>query len=121
MCVCRARVFSRHKFCVLRGAVRHTGRRQRDRQTDERTSLCGFLPACELCVLKLTFSRHAFKQIDALNEKASDEILKIEQKYNKLRKPLFEKRNDAIKRIPNFWVTAVSNQNVPGRVSSFIL
>jgi len=47
-------------------------------------------------------------EIDALNEKASEEILKVEQKYNKLRKPYFEKRNDIIKRIPNFWVTAVS-------------
>jgi len=27
--------------------------------------------------------------IDALNEKASEEILKVEQKYNKLRKPFF--------------------------------
>lgn len=47
-------------------------------------------------------------EIDALNEKASDEILKVEQKYNKLRKPYFDKRNDIIKRIPSFWVTAVS-------------
>lgn len=46
--------------------------------------------------------------IDALNEKASEEILKVEQKYNKLRKPFFEKRNEIIKRIPSFWVTAVS-------------
>ena len=49
--------------------------------------------------------------IDALNEKASEEILKVEQKYNKLRKPFFEKRNDLIQKIPNFWVTAVSLQN----------
>lgn len=47
-------------------------------------------------------------EIDALNEKASEEILKVEQKYNKLRKPYFEKRNELIKKIPNFWVTAVS-------------
>lgn len=47
-------------------------------------------------------------EIDSLNEKASEEILKVEQKYNKLRKPLFEKRNEIIKNIPNFWVTAVS-------------
>lgn len=46
--------------------------------------------------------------IDALNEKASEEILKVEQKYNKLRKPFFEKRNEIIQKIPNFWVTAVS-------------
>lgn len=49
-------------------------------------------------------------EIDSLNEKASEEILKVEQKYNKLRKPLFEKRNEIIKNIPNFWVTAVSVQ-----------
>ncbi|KAG1698137.1 Protein SET [Nymphon striatum] len=48
-------------------------------------------------------------EIDALNEKASEEILKVEQKYNKLRKPFFEKRNDLIKNIPNFWVTAFIN------------
>ncbi|XP_055698815.1 protein SET [Phlebotomus papatasi] len=48
-------------------------------------------------------------EIDALNEKASEEILKVEQKYNKLRKPLFEKRNQIIKRIPSFWVTAIVN------------
>lgn len=48
-------------------------------------------------------------EIDSLNEKASEEILKVEQKFNKLRKPFFEKRNDLIKKIPNFWVTAVSS------------
>lgn len=47
-------------------------------------------------------------EIDALNEKASEEILLTEQKYNKLRKPYFGKRNAIIERIPNFWVTAVS-------------
>lgn len=51
-------------------------------------------------------------EIDALNEKASEEILKVEQKYNKLRKPHYEKRNDMIKNISNFWITAVSFQFV---------
>ena len=32
-------------------------------------------------------------EIDAMNEKASEEILKVEQKYNLLRKPFFEKRS----------------------------
>ncbi|KAL1130242.1 hypothetical protein AAG570_013180 [Ranatra chinensis] len=45
-------------------------------------------------------------EIDALNEKASDDILKVEQKYNRLRKPFFEKRNEIIRKIPNFWFTA---------------
>lgn len=46
-------------------------------------------------------------EIDSLNEKASEEILKVEQKYNKLRKPFFEKRNELIKKIPNFWISVV--------------
>ena len=47
-------------------------------------------------------------QIDTLNEQASEEILKVEQKYNRLRKPHFEQRTDLTKRIPNFWMTVVS-------------
>ena len=47
-------------------------------------------------------------EIDRLNEQASEEILKVEQKYNKLRQPFFQKRSDLIAKIPNFWVTAVS-------------
>lgn len=38
-------------------------------------------------------------EIDALNEQASEEILKIEQKYNKLRKPFFEKRSTIISKV----------------------
>ncbi|XP_029637558.1 protein SET isoform X1 [Octopus sinensis] len=48
-------------------------------------------------------------EIDALNEKASEEILKVEQKFNKLRRPYFDRRNELIKKIPNFWVTAFVN------------
>ncbi|KAF2366751.1 Nucleosome assembly protein (NAP) [Trinorchestia longiramus] len=48
-------------------------------------------------------------EIDHLIEKASEEILKVEQKYNQLRKPFFEKRSDIIKKIPNFWVTSFVN------------
>ena len=47
--------------------------------------------------------------IDAMNEKASEEILKVEQKYNTLRRPFFDKRNEIIKRIPKFWLTAFIN------------
>ena len=48
-------------------------------------------------------------EIDALNEKASEEILKIEQRYNKLRSPFYEKRNEIINKVPNFWVTSFIN------------
>ncbi|XP_022652952.1 protein SET-like [Varroa jacobsoni] len=48
-------------------------------------------------------------EIDALNEKASEEILKVEQKYNQERKPYFDKRNELIAKIPNFWETTFVN------------
>ncbi|KAI0230969.1 Protein SET [Lamellibrachia satsuma] len=48
-------------------------------------------------------------EIDRLNEQASEEILKVEQKYNKLRQPYFQKRSELIGKIPNFWVTAFVN------------
>ncbi|CAB3992317.1 SET-like [Paramuricea clavata] len=48
-------------------------------------------------------------EIDTLNEKASEEILKVEQKFNLLRKPHFERRTDLISKIPHFWVTAFLN------------
>uniref|UniRef100_A0A2K5PHI6 SET nuclear proto-oncogene n=1 Tax=Cebus imitator TaxID=2715852 RepID=A0A2K5PHI6_CEBIM len=48
-------------------------------------------------------------EIDRLNEKASEEILKVEQKYNKLHQPFFQKRSEVITKIPNFWVTTFVN------------
>ncbi len=35
--------------------------------------------------------------------------MKVEQKYNKLRRPSYDKRNDIIKGIPKFWLTAFIN------------
>ena len=78
-------------------------------------------PRCELCNYHILYyvadkdQQEAIEQIDEvqneidrLNESASEEILKVEQKYNKLRQPHFSKRSDLIAKIPNFWVTAVS-------------
>ncbi|KAK9751895.1 Nucleosome assembly protein (NAP) [Popillia japonica] len=48
-------------------------------------------------------------EIDALNEQASDEIIKVEQKYNLLRNPLYHKRDEGLNKIPHFWVTAFVN------------
>lgn len=36
-------------------------------------------------------------------------MLEVEQKYSEIRKPVYDKRNDIIKSIPDFWLTAVSN------------
>lgn len=49
------------------------------------------------------------REIDQLNERASEEILHVEQKYNKLRTPHFKKRSDLIKELPDFWPTTLMN------------
>ncbi|KAH8239206.1 hypothetical protein KR032_001786 [Drosophila birchii] len=46
------------------------------------------------------------KEIDKINEMTSNEMLTVEEKYEKLRKPLYEKRSEAIKRLPSFWGTS---------------
>lgn len=56
-------------------------------------------------------------EIDLQNEKASEEILKVEQKYNKMRRPLFEKRTQLIKKIPEFWLQSFLNHPI---VSSIV-
>ncbi|KAM5317025.1 LOW QUALITY PROTEIN: protein SET-like [Glossophaga mutica] len=48
-------------------------------------------------------------QNEIVNEQASEEILKVEQKYNKLRQPYFQKRSELIAKIPNFGVTTFVN------------
>ncbi|XP_070275172.1 protein SET-like [Myotis yumanensis] len=48
-------------------------------------------------------------EIDRLNEQVSEEILKVEQKYNKLRQPFFQKRSELMAKIPNFGVTTFVN------------
>ena len=54
-------------------------------------------------------------EIDRLNEQASEEILHVEQKYNKLRKPHFDRRSELIKNLPDFWMSTVSLP-VPGGI-----
>jgi hypothetical protein len=47
--------------------------------------------------------------IEKLNEQASEEILKIDQKYDKLRQPFYKKRCEHIAKIPKFWMTTLLN------------
>jgi len=48
-------------------------------------------------------------EIDKLNEQASEEILRVEQSYNKLRQPHYQQRSQHIANIPKFWLTTFSN------------
>lgn len=43
-----------------------------------------------------------------VNEEASDKVLEIEQKYNEIKRPVYARRGEIIKSIPDFWLTAVS-------------
>ncbi|KAJ6760533.1 putative proteinP1-RELATED PROTEIN 2 [Salix purpurea] len=47
--------------------------------------------------------------LEKINEEASDKVLEVEQKYNEIRKPVYDNRNEIIKSIPDFWLTAVSD------------
>lgn len=55
-------------------------------------------------------------ELEKVNEQASDEVLEIEQKYNEIRRPVYEKRNEIIKSIPDFWVTAFLSHPVLGEL-----
>ncbi|KAH6755064.1 NAP1-related protein 2 [Perilla frutescens var. hirtella] len=45
-------------------------------------------------------------ELEKINEEASEKVLEVEQKYNEIRKPVYDKRNDVIQSIPDFWLTA---------------
>ncbi|GER27135.1 testis-specific Y-encoded-like protein 1 [Striga asiatica] len=45
-------------------------------------------------------------ELEKINEEASEKVLEVEQKYNEIRKPVYDKRNSVIKSIPDFWLTA---------------
>ncbi|CAA0836069.1 NAP1-related protein 2, partial [Striga hermonthica] len=45
-------------------------------------------------------------ELEKINEEASEKVLEVEQKYNEVRKPVYDKRNNVIKSIPDFWLTA---------------
>jgi template-activating factor I len=45
-------------------------------------------------------------ELEKINEEASDKVLEVEQKYNEVRRPVYDKRKDIIDSIPDFWLTA---------------
>ncbi|KAJ8749923.1 hypothetical protein K2173_013838 [Erythroxylum novogranatense] len=45
-------------------------------------------------------------ELEKINEEASDKVLEVEQKYNEFRRPAYIRRNEVIKSIPDFWLTA---------------
>ncbi|XP_059299903.1 NAP1-related protein 2-like isoform X1 [Lycium ferocissimum] len=53
-------------------------------------------------------------ELEKINEKATDEVFEIERKYNKIRKPVYDKRNDIINSLSDFWLTAFLSHPVLG-------
>ncbi|XP_077213370.1 NAP1-related protein 2-like [Tasmannia lanceolata] len=45
-------------------------------------------------------------ELEKVNEEASDKVLEVEQKYNEIRRPVYNKRNEIMQSIPDFWLTA---------------
>ncbi|OAY31022.1 NAP1-related protein 2 [Manihot esculenta] len=60
----------------------------------------------EALVLSIEKLQEIQDELEKINEEASDKVLEVEQKYNEIRKPVYDKRNDIIKSIPDFWLTA---------------
>ncbi|KAE9467255.1 hypothetical protein C3L33_00832, partial [Rhododendron williamsianum] len=48
-----------------------------------------------------------------INEEATDKVFEVEKKYNDERKLVYDKRNDIIKSIPDFWLIAVGDTSLP--------
>ncbi|XAR51747.1 hypothetical protein NMG60_11006466 [Bertholletia excelsa] len=57
-------------------------------------------------VLAVEKLQEAQDELEKVNEEASEKVLEVEQKYNEVRRPVYTKRNEIIKSIPDFWLTA---------------
>ncbi|KAI5683743.1 hypothetical protein M9H77_04971 [Catharanthus roseus] len=55
-------------------------------------------------------------ELEKINEEASDKVLEVEQKYNEIRKPIYDKRNDIVKSIPDFWLNAFMSHPALGEL-----
>ncbi|KMZ73431.1 Nucleosome assembly protein family [Zostera marina] len=44
--------------------------------------------------------------LEKINEDASDKVLELEQQFNEIRRPVYNKRTEVINSIPDFWLTA---------------
>ncbi|CAN6228404.1 unnamed protein product [Urochloa humidicola] len=55
-------------------------------------------------------------EIEKVNEEASNKVLEVEQKYNKIRRPVYVRRNEVIQKIPDFWLTAFLSHPLLGDI-----
>ncbi|KAI5014854.1 NAP1-related protein 1-like [Hordeum vulgare subsp. vulgare] len=55
-------------------------------------------------------------EIKRVNEEASDKVLEVVQKYNEVRRPVYTRRNEIIKEIPDFWLTVFLSHPMLGEL-----
>ncbi|CAN6239717.1 unnamed protein product [Urochloa humidicola] len=55
-------------------------------------------------------------EIEKVNEEASNKVLEVEQKYNKIRRPVYVRRSEVIQKIPDFWLTAFLSHPLLGDI-----
>ncbi|XP_016561826.1 NAP1-related protein 1 [Capsicum annuum] len=67
------------------------------------------------CIEKL---QELQEELEKINEEKSVELLKVEQKYNRIRKPVYERRTNIIRDIPAFWSTAFLKHSILGGLVS---
>ncbi|CAI9112176.1 OLC1v1012583C2 [Oldenlandia corymbosa var. corymbosa] len=70
----------------------------------------------EKLVLSIEKLQEIQDELEKINEEASDKVLEIEQKYNEVRKPIYDKRTDIVKSIPDFWLTAFMSHPALGEL-----
>ncbi|XP_068662196.1 NAP1-related protein 2-like [Aristolochia californica] len=57
-------------------------------------------------VLSIEKLQEVQDELEKINDEESDKVLEVEEKYNVVRKPIYDKRNEVIRAIPEFWLTA---------------
>ncbi|KAF3437732.1 hypothetical protein FNV43_RR20488 [Rhamnella rubrinervis] len=60
----------------------------------------------EKLVLSIEKLQEIQDELEKINEEASEKVLEVEQKYNEIRKPVYDKRSEITNSIPDFWLTA---------------
>lgn len=58
------------------------------------------------------------EELEKINEEVVEKILEINQQYSEVRKPVYDKRDDIIKTIPDFWLTAFMSHPLLGGLLS---
>ncbi|KAL0342633.1 UNVERIFIED_CONTAM: NAP1-related protein 2 [Sesamum calycinum] len=80
------------------------GKKQKSGEVKEENN--GAEPIDGELVLSIEKLQEIQDELEKMNEEASEKVLEVEQKFNEIRKPVYNKRNDVIKSIPDFWLTA---------------